>query len=91
MAAVKTNCDNLFRKFYDRTSILDDESYFMLTQSTFNNNVGNYVSDIFTIQPIIEFITKAKFKNKILVCIVIGLKGLSHLFIKKSGLAINGQ
>lgn len=91
MAVVKTNCDDLFRKFYDWTFIFDDESYFTLTQSMFNNNVANYTSEVFTTQPIIELVTKAKFKDKILVWISIGLKGFSHLFIQKHGFAINGQ
>lgn len=90
MVAAKTKCDRLFRKFSDRTFIMDEESYFTLTLH-FNYNDRYYTNDLSTIQPIIKFITKAKFEKKIFVWIAIGPKGLSHPFIRMSEFVVNGQ
>lgn len=73
MVAVKTNCGSLLTKFSDRAFILNDESYLMFTLSTFNNNDGYYTSDVSMTQPILKFITKAKFKDMIFIWIAMGL------------------
>lgn len=40
MTVFKTKCGRLFRKFLNRAFILDNESYFTITHSTFNDNVS---------------------------------------------------
>lgn len=62
---MKCNC-NVQKILWSRF-ILNDESYFKLTHSTFNDSDSYYTSDVSTAQPIIKFDTKLKFEDKILV------------------------
>lgn len=63
---------------------MGEKSYFMLTHSTVNSNGGYYTSDVFTIQTINKFTTKANFEDKFLVWIAM-VKGLSRSFIRILG------
>lgn len=83
---MKPKCERLIRKFGNRDFVLDDETYFTLSHSLVGGNDGFYTTDIFLASPKIKFATKAKFEAKVQVWIAMGLKGLSRLFIQKSGL-----
>lgn len=87
----KTKCGRLYRKFSKKMFILDDESYFTLSNTTMSGNNGYYASNIKTVRPEVKFRTQSKFEKKVMVWIAIGPKGLSTPFIKNSKFAINSE
>lgn len=88
MVATKMMPGRLFKKGSDRGFIMDDELYFILTHSTFNNKGSYYTSEVSMIKNFIKLPTKAKFDDKFLIWITMGPKDLSHLFIQKSVFAV---
>ena len=87
----KTKCCRLVRKFRGLDWILDDESYFTLSNSTIHGNDGYYTSDPKTTPPNVKFDKKKKFETKVLVWIAIGPHGVSKPLIRLSGQAINSD
>ncbi|KAF2883080.1 hypothetical protein ILUMI_23093, partial [Ignelater luminosus] len=63
-ATAKIKCGRLYKKFSKHVFILDDESYFTLSNSKTPGNVGFYSSDPSTTPNDQKFHAKPKFKEK---------------------------
>jgi transposase len=87
--AAKGKCRILIEKYRDRHWILDDESYFTLSNSSLAGNDVYYTSDPALTPAIVKYKKKKKFELKLLVWVAISRKGISKLFICPSGQAIN--
>ncbi|KAF2884495.1 hypothetical protein ILUMI_21669 [Ignelater luminosus] len=72
IAAAKIKCGRLYKKFSKHVFILDDESYFTLSNSKTPGNVGFYSSDPSTTPNDIKFHAKPKFEEKSLAASAIG-------------------
>lgn len=90
-AVTRAKCGRLIKKFRGLSWVLDDESYFTLSNSTIPGNDGYYTSDPKTTPASIKFTTKKKFEGKVLVWIAIGPAGVSQPLIRLSGQAINAD
>lgn len=91
IALARPKCRRLMQKFTNRMFILDDESYFTLSNTSLSGNDGFYSSDVASTSADVKFARKKKFEDKVLVWIAIGPKGLSLPLIRKSGFAINAK
>lgn len=87
--AAPNKCRILINKYRERQWILDDESYFTLSQSSLAGNDVYYSSDPALTPAIVKYKKKKKFEPKILVWAAMSKKGISSLFICPSGQAIN--
>ena len=68
--------------------LLDDESYFTLTNSEINENVNLYSRNFeFTLKEF-KFKTKDKFEDKLLVYVIISSLGVSRTHKTPSGIVI---
>jgi len=85
----RTKCGRLYSKFRENLCIIDDESYFTLSNSTSSGNQGFYSDDVASTPANHKFRKKAKFEKKLLVWICFSEKGISKPFFLPSGLAIN--
>ena len=85
----QTKCSRLYSKFYDFQWILDDESYFTLSNSTSSGNDIFYTDDINKCPSDVKFKKMSKFEQKVLVWIAISPIGKSAPYIIESRLAIN--
>ena len=90
-AVIKGRCSYLYRNFKEKAWILDDESYFTLTNSCNNKNTGFYSSDVHQTPPDIKFFRKRKFEPKLLVWVAMSNKGLSKPYIVPANNAINSE
>ena len=82
-------CGQLYKNYKDFIWVLDDESYFTLSNSQINGNDNFYSSNIELIPNNVKFKEKKKFEEKLLVYVVILPFGLSTPYIVQSGTAIN--
>ena len=87
----KTKCGILLRKYKNREWILDDESYFTLSNTSIAGNDVYYTSDVSATPSDVKFSAKKKFEKKLLVWLAISRKGISDIFFLPSGLAINQE
>lgn len=85
----KTKCRILFEKHKGSVWILDDESYFTLSHSTLASNRNFYSSDVSSTPSDVKLARKAKYEQKLLVWLAFSEKGISDVFIRSSGLAID--
>jgi hypothetical protein len=85
-----TKCiDRIYRKFLNKSVILDDESYFTLSHSSINGNGSFFSSDKPKTPASVKYRKKRKFEPKVLVWLAGSEKGLSRPFFVPSGLAVN--
>ena len=82
-------CDRLYRKLQGKSCLLDDESYFTLTNSSVCGNDGFYSNNLQKTPASVKYRAKAKFEQKLLVWLCVSERGISKPFIAPSGLAIN--
>ena len=71
--------------------ILDDESYFTLSNSVLTGNDSYYTDDKNLTPDDVKYIDKAKYEEKVLVWVAISLKGKSQIYMRPSGMAINQE
>lgn len=90
-AVIKSRCDYLYRKFNKKDWIIDDESYFTLSNSTNNKNSGFYTNDISQTPNDVKYYKKGKYEAKLMVWIAISCKGLTRPYMAPSGMAIDSQ
>ena len=64
-AKIRPMCRHLYLKYKDFVLILDDESYFTLTNSEINGNDYFYSSKIDLTQNNVKYKTKDKFEDKL--------------------------
>ena len=69
--------------------IIDDESYFGLSNSNISGNSGFYSSDVTATPSDVKLKRKSKFEQKLLVWVAISPKGLSKHYVAPSGQAVN--
>ena len=88
-AAVRSKCRWLVSIFRKKIVIIDDESYFYLSNTNISGNAGFYFSDINAASNDVRLKRKDKFEPKLLVWIAFSTKGISQQFIAPSGQAVN--
>jgi hypothetical protein len=89
MKAARPKCRKLIEKYSKVDFILDDESYFTLSNSTLAGNDRFYSNNLQKTPLNVKNKFKAKFEEKILVWVAISPRGKSKALFFKSGLAIN--
>jgi hypothetical protein len=89
MKAVRPKCRKLIEKYSKVDFILDDESYFTLSNTTLSGNDRFYSNNLQKTPFNVRNKFKAKFEQKILVWVAISPRGKSKVLFFKSGLAIN--
>lgn len=85
----RPKCRKMLEKFKNLDFIIDDESYFTLTNSDQPGNDRFYSDDIKKTPDDVKYYYKAKYEKKILVWICISPKGVSKPLFIPSGLAVN--
>ena len=86
---VRRKCRKLVSLFRENFVILDDESYFHLSNTELSGNAGFYTSDINTTPNEVRLKRKGKFEPKLLVWVAFSMKGISRYYIVPSGQAID--
>ena len=89
MKAARPKCRKLNEKHKRDDFILDDESYFTLSNSTLAGNDRFYSNNLQKTPLNVKNKFKAKFEAKVLVWVAISPRGKSKALFFKSGLAIN--
>jgi len=87
--AAKTKSRIIYEKYGDCEWIVDDESYFTLSNSTIGGNDNFYSSDVLATPAEVKYSTQAKYEEKIMVWLALSKKGISDAYICPSGLAVN--
>ena len=77
----RAKCATLYRKYRDREWVLDNESYFTKTHSTFNGNDNFYSEKIDFAPANVKFRRKHKYEKKLLVWIAMSPLRISEPFI----------
>lgn len=88
-AVVRPFCARLVRVFRKKKIIIDDESYFGLSNYELSGNAGFYSSNIDTTPIEVKIKRKEKFEPKLLVWVAISTAGITKPYIAPSGQAIN--
>jgi hypothetical protein len=86
---MRPKCRRLHKTFKNYIFILDDESYFTLSNSTLAGNNCFYSDDVSTTPDEIKHNLKSKYEEKVLVWIAFSSKGFSKPFFVPSKQAIN--
>lgn len=86
---VRPKCSKLVEIFRKKQVIIDDESYFGLSNCNISGNSGFYSSDVTTTPNDVKLKRKQKFEQKLLVWVAISPKGLSKHYVAPSGQAVN--
>jgi transposase len=82
-------CRRILLKNRHREVIMDDESYFTLSNSDKNSNAGFWTNDVQSTPDEVKFKTKQKYEQKAMLWIAISPRGISQPFLVPSGLAVN--
>jgi len=85
----RPKCRKLLEKFKNCQWILDDESFFTLSNSTLSGNDRFYSDDLNKTPEHVKCFYKSKFEPKILVWLAISPAGVSSAFFAESKQAIN--
>lgn len=88
-AVARSKCTKLASIFREKQVIIDDESYFSLSNHELLGNSGFYSSDPNSTPNDVKCKRVEKFPPKLLVWVALSPKGISQHFIASSGLAIN--
>ena len=88
-AAVRPKCRKLVSLFRKKIIIIDDESYFPLSNSELSGNAGFYTSNLDATPNEVKLKRKSKYEPKLLVWIALSEKGVSKHYIAPSGQAVN--
>jgi hypothetical protein len=88
---MRPKCRKLLKNNKLATFILDDESYFTLSNSTLAGNDRFYSNDVAKTPDEIKHRLEAKFESKVLVWIAISSMGVSKPFFAPSKQAINQE
>jgi hypothetical protein len=87
--AARPKCRKLIEKYSKVDFILDDESYFTLSNTTLAGNDTFYSDNLLKTPVEVKNKYKAKYEEKVLVYMIISPRGSSKAVFFKSGLAIN--
>jgi hypothetical protein len=84
-----SKCRKMTRRYQNFNFILDDESYFTLSNSTLAGNDIFYTDNLEDVPEDARYKKQSKFEKKVLVWIAISPKGMSSAYFLPAGLAIN--
>lgn len=87
--SARPKCRKMCEAFRGHDFVMDDESYFTLTNSSLAGNDIFYTKDIHSVPENVRYKKMAKFEKKVLVWLAISPKGVSEAHFQQSGLAIN--
>jgi hypothetical protein len=87
----RPKCKRLLQTYRDSDFILDDESYFTLSNSTLSGNDTYYSNDRTLTPDDVKHHDKSKYEPKVLVWLAISTKGISQIHIRPSAMAINQE
>ena len=82
-------CKRLFETYRNSDLILDDESYFTLSNSTLSGNDTHYSNDRTLTSDDVKHYDMSKYEPKVLVWLSISTNGNRQVNIRPSGMAIN--
>jgi len=85
----RIKCGKIYKQYKDVHFILDDESYFTLSNNKLSGNDSFYSSDISKTPYDVKNWKCAKYEQKVLVWVAISRFGVSDPFIVRSGFSIN--
>lgn len=86
---MRPKCRKLYQKYKNHIFILDDESYFTLSNSTLAGNDRYYTDDVKSCPEHVKHKLKSKFEEKLLVWIAVSSEGMSKPWFVPSKMAIN--
>jgi len=87
----RPKCGNLYKTYKKSDFIIDDESYFTLSNSALAGNDSYYSNDRNQTPDVVKHYDKAKYEPKVLVWLAISPKGLSKPYFRPSGMAVNQE
>lgn len=85
----RPKCSAMLKLYKKLDFILDDESYFTLSNANQPGNDRFYSDDLDTTPDTVKYNSVAKYPPKLLVWLAISPKGLAKPYFRSSGLAIN--
>ena len=87
--AMRPKCRRLLNRYRITDFIIDDESYFTLSNTSLAGNDRFYSDNLEKIPQDVMYKSVKKYEPKLLVWLAISPRGVTKPFIAKSGLAIN--
>ena len=87
----RPKCGQLYKIYRKSDFIIDDESYFTLSNSVLAGNDSYYTNYRTQTPDDVKHFNKAKYEPKVVVWIAISPKGLSKPYFRPSGIAINQE
>jgi transcriptional regulator with XRE-family HTH domain len=88
-AVLRSKCTKLSAIFRGKEVVIDDESYFRLSNSDLSGNAGFYTSDTKQTPDSVKLKRVAKYEQKLLVWVAISPSGMSKHYIVPSGQAVD--
>ncbi len=85
----RPKCRQLYLKYRKHQFIIDDESYFTLSNANLSGNDTFYSSDRNLTDSDVKYYDKAKYEEKVLVWLAMSPAGLSEFYIVPSKMAVN--
>lgn len=86
---IRPKCRKLYNQYHHLDVLMDDESYFTLSNSALAGNDRYYASDRSACAKDVRYKLVQKFEKKLLVSVCISPKGISPLYIKQNEQAVN--
>ena len=83
-AYARPKCRRMYMKYRQHEFVMDDESYFTLSNTTLTGNNTYYSSDRRLTPADVSYWEKAKFEEKLLLWIVVSSKGIGQIYIALS-------
>ena len=87
----RPKCRQLLQNLKNSNFILDDESYFTLSNSTLTGNDSYYSNDRTLTPDDVKHYDKSKYEPKVIVWLAISTKGVSKILIRPNGMAVNQE
>jgi predicted transcriptional regulator len=88
---LRPKCKQLVEKYRGYKFIIDDESYFTLSNTTLPGNDRFYSNNIQMTPDHVKYKYQAKYESKVMVWIAISPSGISKPCFSQSGLAVNQE
>jgi len=88
---LRPKCKQLVGKYHRYKFIIDDESYFTLSNTTLPGNDRFYSNNIQMTPDHVKYKYQAKYESKVMVWIAISPSGISKPCFSQSGLAVNQE
>ena len=89
LTQMRPKCRKIYENYKHLDFVLDDESYFTLSNTTLAGNDIFYSDNVSQCPDNIKYYYKSKFEQKLLVWVAISSKGISKLYFVPSKQAIN--